>query len=151
MENEAQSMRQQVDQKLVDLRNEAIVQAATAYDLGHRVVRTSVGTVFLGVDQVTALFQRAAERGEKVEIDVQQSVDALRQRATQTASNARSEASTRSTAAVSSGVASLLNKLPGVSIVYKAPSATQPPADGEDGQAATKVSETGDRPGASDA
>lgn len=151
MENEEQSMRQQIDQKVVDLRNDAIVQAATAYELGHRVVRTSIGTVFLGVDQVTALFQRAAERGEIVEIDVQQTVDGLRQRATQTASNVRSGATTRSTAAVSSRVASLLNKLPGMSIAYKAPSATQPRADGEDGQDATNAHAADAHLGASDA
>lgn len=122
MANEGRSMRQQLDDSVVDLRNEVIVQAAGAFEFGHRLVLASVGAVLLGLDQVHALVQTAAERGEQAEADMQQMAGDLRERMVNVGETARTGVATRTTAAVSSGVASLLNHLPAVSVTYKAPS-----------------------------
>ena len=108
-EEQKKSPRQQLDDAIVDARNEVIVQATNAFLLGRQVVLTGVGMAFLGVDQVQVLINQAVERGEVAEGDAQQTIDGLRRRVAD-----------GTTSAVSSELAALLNKLPGVSIAYKA-------------------------------
>jgi hypothetical protein len=121
-EEQKKSPRQQLDDALVDARNEVIVQATNAFLLGRQVVLTGVGMAFLGVDQVQALLKQAVERGEVAESDVQQTVEELRHRLAE-----------GTTSAVSSELATLLNKLPGVSIAYKGSAApAQEPAAASD-------------------
>ena len=111
-EEQATSLRQQIDDKVVDVRNEVIMQATNGFLLGRQVVLVSLGLTVLGVEQIQALFQQAVTRGEVAESDAQQMLDDLqRQLAEGTTSH------------ISSGLAGLLNKLPGVNIAYKAPDA----------------------------
>jgi hypothetical protein len=116
-ENGTQSWRGRLDMAVVDLRNEAIVQTANLYLLGRRVVLVGVGTVALGVDQVQSLLQHAVERGELVQNDTQQRVDGLHSRITGEVEAVKKGTGERLTTTVSSGVASLLNHLPGVKVV----------------------------------
>mgnify|MGYP003381099601 CR=1 FL=1 len=111
-DEQATSLRQQLDDKVIDVRNEVIMQATNGFLLGRQVVLVSLGLTVLGVEHVQALFQQAVTRGEVVESDAQQMLDDLqRQLAEGTTSH------------ISSGLAGLLNKLPGVNIAYKAPDA----------------------------
>ncbi len=111
-DEQATSLRQQFDDKVVDARNEVIMQATNGFLLGRQVVLVSLGLTVLGVEHVQALFQQAVARGEVAESDAQQMLDDLqRQLAEGTTSH------------ISSGLAGLLNKLPGVNIAYKAPDA----------------------------
>ena len=111
-EEQTPSLRQQIDDKVIDARNEVIMQATNAFLLGRQVALVSLGLTVLGVEQVQAIFQQAVTRGEVVESDAQQMIEDLqRQLAEGTTSH------------ISSGLAGLLNKLPGVNIAYKAPDA----------------------------
>jgi hypothetical protein len=69
-----------------------------------------LGIVSFGVDQIQSLFARATERGQTMEEDMQHKLEG---------------ASERSTEAVSSTLASILNHLPGVRVAYK-PLPSQP-------------------------
>jgi hypothetical protein len=69
-----------------------------------------IGVVSFGVDQILSLFAHATERGQIMEEDMQHKL---------------TSASERSTEAVSSTLASMLNHLPGVRVAYK-PLANQP-------------------------
>ena len=60
------SLRQQVDETVIDVRNEIIVQGTNAFLLGRQLVLTGIGLTFLGVDQVQALVQQAVARGADV-------------------------------------------------------------------------------------
>ena len=118
-EEQTPSLRQQIDDKVIDARNEVIMQATNVFLLGRQVVLVGLGMTFLGIEQAQALFQQAVDRGEVVESDAQQMLEELqRQLADGTTSH------------ISSGLAGLLNKLPGVNIAYKAPDA---PAQSEGG------------------
>ena len=114
-EEQTPSLRQQIDDKVIDARNEVIMQATNVFLLGRQVVLVGLGMTFLGIEQAQALFQQAVDRGEVVESDAQQMLDDLqRQLADGTTSN------------ISSGLAGVLNKLPSVNIAYKAPDAPAP-------------------------
>ena len=117
-DEQATSLRQQLDDKVIDARNEVIMQATNAFLLGRQVVLTGVGMTCLGIEQVQALFQQAVTRGEVVESDTQQMIEDLRR-----------QLADGTTSQFSSGLAGLLNKVPGVNIAYKAPDA---PAQSEE-------------------
>ena len=113
-EGQSTPLRKQVGDSVVDMRNEAIVQATNAFLFGRQIVLTGVGLTFLGVDQVSALLRQAVERGEVAESDAQRQVDALRQKVAD-----------GTTSKLSSHVAALLNHVPGVRVTYSGPAATE--------------------------
>lgn len=102
-----------------------------AYVVGRRVALAGLGVIFIGVDQVQGLFVRATKRGQLMEADMQREFAA---------------ASERSTEAMSTGLASLLNRFPGVRIAYKPPP-DQPPAPHETGKIEAKTLPDNGRPG----
>lgn len=57
--------------RLVDARNEAIVQGANLYILGRQVMLATIGLCVMGIETNQTLLQRAVERGEIVEADAQ--------------------------------------------------------------------------------
>ena len=63
-EEQTPSLRQQIDDKVIDARNEVIMQATNAFLLGRQVALVSLGITFLGIEQIQALFQQAVTRGE---------------------------------------------------------------------------------------
>lgn len=109
-DGQANSRRQQFDDKVIDARNEVIMQATNAFLLGRWVVLTGVGMTCLGIEEVQALIQQAVTRGEVVKSDAEHMTDDWRR-----------QLGDGMTAQISSGLAGLLNKVPGVSIAYKAP------------------------------
>jgi polyhydroxyalkanoate synthesis regulator phasin len=65
--------------RLVDLRNDAIIQAANLYLFGRNVVLAGVGAAALAKDQAGEVLERCVERGELAEADAQQMMDSYRQ------------------------------------------------------------------------
>ncbi|MBK8048241.1 MAG: hypothetical protein IPK16_14640 [Anaerolineales bacterium] len=119
MSDESKSVRDQIDESVIAVRNEAIVQTANAYTLGRKLVLVSLGATMLVSDQVQALLQRALERGELVERDAGRKTQELQQKA-----------SDGTAKVLSSGVASVLNKAPGINLTYDAPTQPEtPPTD----------------------
>ena len=107
-EEQATSLRKQIDDKVIDARNEVIVQSTNAFLLGRQAVLVSLGLTVMGVEQVQAMLQHASDRGSVVQSDAQKMIDDLRRQIEEgTTSN------------ISSRLAALLNKVPGVSIAYK--------------------------------
>ena len=111
MSEEQDASWKQIDDKVVDTRNEMIMQATNAFLLGRQVVLVSLGLTALGVEQSQALLQQAVKRGEVVACDAQQC-------STTCGANWQ-----RDTTHISSRLAALLNKVPGVSIASQAPAA----------------------------
>lgn len=66
--------------RFVDLRNDAIVQAANVYLLGRNMMLAGIGAAALAKDQAGVLLERCIERGELAETDAQQVLDGYRQR-----------------------------------------------------------------------
>ena len=118
MSEDTKSMRQQIDEGVIAVRNEAIVQTANAYTFGRKFVLVSLGATMLVSDQVHALLQRALERGELVERDAGRKTQELQQKASDGTSKV-----------LSSGAASFLNKVPGINLAYDAPTAPEAPQD----------------------
>ena len=69
----------QLQERLVDVRNELIMQAANAYLLVRSVALATVGVMALGKDEAGALLERSVERGEMVEADTQKMVEDYRE------------------------------------------------------------------------
>lgn len=93
------------------------MQATNAFLLGRQVVLVSLGLTALGVEQTHALCQQAVARGEKMESNAQQTITRLRQ-----------QLGEGTTSAISSPLAALFNKVPGVRIAYEAQSHPAPAA-----------------------
>jgi hypothetical protein len=68
---EEDQFKQQLDEMLVNVRNEAIVQAANLYIFGRQALLLGIGMGALTIDAAQALLQRAVERGEIAEADAQ--------------------------------------------------------------------------------
>jgi polyhydroxyalkanoate synthesis regulator phasin len=64
-------LREQVDEVLINVRNEAIVQAANLYLFGRQALRAGIGLGVLTLEAAQELLQRAVERGEIAEADAQ--------------------------------------------------------------------------------
>jgi len=65
------SIQDQVNDMVIDMRNEVIVQSATLYLLVRRVLLASIGAMALSAEEVSELLARLVERGEIAEVDMQ--------------------------------------------------------------------------------
>lgn len=127
-DDQGKSLRQQVDEAVIDLRNEVIVQGANAFLLGRRIVLTGIGLAFLGVDQIQAIVQHAVERGEIAEKDIQTRATDMRRNVVD-----------GTTSAISTNVASVLNRIPGISVAYRPLSTGEATTGHDESDAAPKV------------
>lgn len=119
-EEQEKSLRQQIDDTVIDVRNELIMQGTNAFLFGRQCVLIGLGLTFMAADQIQAFAQQAIERGEIAQNDVQQRLGKMSH-----------EVVDGTTAAVSTRLSALLNKAPGVSIAYQPPAEKTPPPDGE--------------------
>ena len=121
MTNEPEkSLRQQIDNTVIAMRNEGIMQGTNAFLFGRQCVLIGLGLTFMAADQLQAFAGRAVERGEMAQNDVQQRLG-----------KAQHEVVDGATAALSTRLSALLNKAPGVSVAYQPPPAQTPPASNE--------------------
>jgi hypothetical protein len=114
------SLRQQIDDTVIDVRNELIMQGTNAFLFGRQCVLIGLGLTFMAADQIQAFAQQAIERGEIAQNDMQQRLGKVHH-----------EVVDGATATVSTRLSALLNKAPGVSVTYQPPAEQAPPASGE--------------------
>jgi polyhydroxyalkanoate synthesis regulator phasin len=117
-EAESRDLRQQVDEMVVNVRNELIVQAATLVMAGQQAFRTGLGLAALSADETRALLQQATERGEITEEDMRKSLADLRRQAheqAQALDKTRIEMTEKATIALNDSVATIVKqfRLPG--------------------------------------
>lgn len=134
MSDEERTLRQQVDEVAINVRNEVIIQSANVIMAGQQLVRAGLGLALLSKDEVQALLTRAAERGEIGEEDARKAIDALRQRSldqAQSLDQTRVQMTEKASMALSDSVATILKtlKVPGISV----PGAQQPSAPASPG------------------
>jgi hypothetical protein len=77
-EQEEDQFKQQLDELLVTVRNEAIVQAANLYIFGRQALLLGIGMGALTIDAAQSLLQQAVERGEIAEADAQATLARMR-------------------------------------------------------------------------
>ena len=122
-EQEVPTPAEQVNNAIVDVRNEAIIQAANLYLFGRQVMLTSVGMAALAIDAAHAFVQRAVERGEVMEADTQQMTADLQQKAAdraKAANEVRVEKTEQVTAALLENANGILKRLgvPEMKVVF---------------------------------
>ncbi len=71
---------EQMNEMLINARNELIVQAANLFMIGQKAVHLGLGAAALTKDEVSELLTRMVERGEIAESDIQKNIDAVVER-----------------------------------------------------------------------
>jgi polyhydroxyalkanoate synthesis regulator phasin len=138
-EQEVRTPMQQVDETIVNVRNEAIVQTANLYIFGRQVMLTSVGIAALAIDAAQAIVERAVERGEIMEADTHKLTTDLQQKASdraKAANEARVEKTEQATAALLENTNGILKRLgvPEMKVVFadQPGAGTEPKADADE-------------------
>lgn len=108
----------QMNDMLLNVRNEMIVQAANAYLFGQQAMRLGLGAAAIVQDELTKITTRMIERGETVEDDIQQNIQAVLgqiQKYTAESNTAREEFTHNASVALKANVRTLLEllRLPG--------------------------------------
>ncbi len=104
----------QVKDKAVDVRNEAIVQSANLYLFVRRFFLASLGAAAMTADEASEILNRMVERGEIAESEFQKLMTDLRSRSSEGQAelkSARQETMRKAGAAVEESVESLLERL----------------------------------------
>lgn len=71
---------EQLNEMLLNVRNEAIVQAANLIMIGQKALHLGIGAIALTKDEISELLTRMIERGEIAEADIQKTVNELVER-----------------------------------------------------------------------
>jgi hypothetical protein len=104
-----------MDDKLVDLRNELIVQGVNVYLLARRAAMVAIGTAVVAMQEAQQFADHAAEQGEIVTEDVGHQYDAVKQRILTSAEDAnrmREELTAGATAALMHSLEAIRDSLP---------------------------------------
>ena len=72
-------LKEQLDELVINVRNEAIVQTANLYILGRQALLAGIGLGALTLEAAQALLQRAVERGEIAEADAEAMLARMRE------------------------------------------------------------------------
>jgi hypothetical protein len=78
-EQKQDPLRAQLDELLINVRNEAIVQTANLYLLSRQALRAGIGMGALTLESAQSLLERAVERGEIAEADAQAALERMQQ------------------------------------------------------------------------
>jgi hypothetical protein len=70
-EQSVEQLKEQLDELLINVRNEAIVQTANLYIFGRQVLLAGLGVGVMTLEVAQAFLQRAVERGEIAEADAE--------------------------------------------------------------------------------
>jgi hypothetical protein len=115
-EQNVEQLKAQLDELLINVRNEAIVQTANLYILGRQALLAGLGIGALTLDAAQTFLQRAAERGEIAEADAEVMLARMREegmaRADQGAASA-SSLTDRAAVAFADSVSTILRSLRG--------------------------------------
>ena len=110
------SIQDQVNDMVIDVRNEVIVQSANLYLLVRRVLLASIGAMALSAEEVSELLARLAERGEIAEADMQKLLAEIRaasRKREAELTKARAELTHKAEAALEDSVETILERLHG--------------------------------------
>lgn len=88
--DEQKSLEEQVRDKVIDVRNEAIVQTANLYLMARRALLASLGAAAMTIEEANSIVDKLAERGEMVEADIQHWVSEFRAAGKPAATHSRS-------------------------------------------------------------
>lgn len=78
-EQNVEQLKEQLDELLINVRNEAIVQTANLYILGRQALLAGLGIGALTLEAAQAFLQRAVERGEIAEADAEVMLTRMRE------------------------------------------------------------------------
>ena len=118
-----------MEDKLIDLRNELIVQGVNVYLLARRAAMIGIGTAVVMAQEAQQFADHAAEQGEIVSEDVGEQLDAVKQHMLAQAEKAtqlREEFTAGAAAALTHSLEVIRNSLGGPP---PTPRITAPPAD----------------------
>jgi poly(hydroxyalkanoate) granule-associated protein len=108
------SIQDQVNDMVIDVRNEVIVQSANLYLLVRRVLLASIGAMALSAEEVSELLARLAERGEIAEADMQKLLAEIRaasRKREAEITKARDELTSKAEVALEDSVETILQRL----------------------------------------
>jgi poly(hydroxyalkanoate) granule-associated protein len=108
------SIQDQVNDMVIDVRNEVIVQSANLYLLVRRVLLASIGAMALSAEEVSELLARLAERGEIAEADMQKLLAEIRaasRKREAELTKARDELTSKAEVALEDSVETILQRL----------------------------------------
>ncbi len=80
MTDENYNWQEQMREKAIDVRNEAIMQGVSLYLLARRVLLAGLGAVALSMEEAEAFVDRLVERGEIAEVEAQKLLQDFRER-----------------------------------------------------------------------
>jgi hypothetical protein len=78
-EQNVEQLKAQLDELLINVRNEAIVQTANLYILGRQALLAGLGLGVLTLEAAQAFLQHAVERGEIAEADAEVMLTRMRE------------------------------------------------------------------------
>jgi hypothetical protein len=78
-EQNQEPLRAQLDELLINVRNEAIVQTANLYILSRQALRAGIGMGVLTLETAQNFLERAVERGEIAEADAQAALERMQE------------------------------------------------------------------------
>jgi poly(hydroxyalkanoate) granule-associated protein len=113
-ENTDKSLQDQLKDRAIDLRNEAIVQSANLYLLGRKVLLATLGTAALTTEEASGVLNRLVERGELAETDAKKLLNNFQNRGKageEELTKATKKAAAKANVAVEESVESVLEKL----------------------------------------
>lgn len=77
-EQNVEQLKEQLDELVINVRNEAIVQTANLYILGRQALLAGLGLGALTLEAAHAFLERAVERGEIAEADAESALARMR-------------------------------------------------------------------------
>jgi len=80
MSEEERNWQEEMKEKVIDVRNEAIMQGASLYLLARRVLLAGLGAVALTAEEAEAFVDKLVERGEIAEVEAQKLIEDFRAR-----------------------------------------------------------------------
>ena len=113
-EQNVEQLKEQLDELLINVRNEAIVQTANLYILGRQALLAGIGLGAMTLDATQAFLERAVERGEIAEADAEVSLARLREEGMAKADQGAASASSltdRAAVALADSVSTILRSL----------------------------------------
>ena len=113
-EQNVEQLKEQLDELLINVRNEAIVQTANLYILGRQALLAGIGMGAMTLDATQAFLERAVERGEIAEADAEVTLARLREEGMAKADQGAASASSltdRAAVALADSVSTILRSL----------------------------------------
>lgn len=113
-EQNVEQFKEQLDELLINVRNEAIVQTANLYILGRQALLAGIGLGAMTLEAAQVFLERAVERGEIAEADAEAALARMREEGMSKADQGAASASSltdRAAVALADSVSTILRSL----------------------------------------